>query len=48
MNDVVEISGGTTKEDELFEYMRAPNYLKEGVRDYDEDEYDKDDFDLSR
>ena len=48
MNDVVGISRGTTKQDELFEYVEVPNYLKERVRDYDEDEYDKDDFDLSR
>ena len=48
MGDVVRISKGTTKQDELFEYVEAPNYYKERVRDYDEDEYDKDDFDLSR
>ena len=48
MNDVVGISRGTTKQDELFDYVDAPNYYKERVRDYDEDEYDKDDFDLSR
>ena len=45
-NDVVVISRGTTKQDELFEYVGAPEYLKEPVRDYDE--YDKDDFGLSR
>ena len=48
MNDVIGISRGTTKQDELFDYVDAPNYLKERVRNYDEDEYDKDDFDLSR
>lgn len=48
MRDVVRISKGTTKQDELFEYVEAPDYYKERVRDYDEDEYDKDDFDLSR
>lgn len=32
--------------DELFNYVGAPDYLKERVKDYDE--YDKDDFDLSR
>ena len=39
---------GTTKQDELFDYVNAPDYLKERVRDYDEYEYEKDDFDLSR
>ena len=48
MEDVIKISKGTTKQDELFEYVEAPDYYKERVRDYDEDEYDKDDFDLSR
>ncbi|MBQ9024696.1 MAG: plasmid recombination protein [Bacilli bacterium] len=48
MGDVIKISKGTTKQDELFEYVEAPDYYKERVRDYDEDEYDKDDFDLSR
>ena len=48
MGDVVRISKGTTKQDELFDYVEAPDYYKERVRDYDEDEYDKDDFDLSR
>ena len=47
MNDVVGISRGTTKQDELFDYVDAPNYYKERVRDYDEDEYDKDDFGIS-
>ena len=48
MGDVVRISKGTTKQDELFDYVDAPDYYKERVRDYDEDGYDKDDFDLSR
>ena len=48
MGDVVRISKGTTKQDELFDYVDAPDYYKERVRNYDEDEYDKDDFDLSR
>ena len=48
MNDVVGISRGTTKQDELFDYVDAPSYLKERVRDYDDYEYekDKDDFEL--
>ncbi len=48
MRDVVKISKGTTKQDELFDYVDAPDYLKERVRDYDEYDYNKDDFDLSR
>ena len=43
MGDVIKISKGTTKQDELFEYVEAPDYYKERVRDYD-----KDDFDFSR
>ena len=45
-NDVVGISRGTIKQDELFEYVGAPEYLKEKVREYDE--HGKDDFGLSR
>jgi len=48
MGDVVRISKGTTKQDELFDYVEAPDYYKERVRDYDEYDYDKDDFDLGR
>ena len=48
MGDVVKISKGTTKQDELFDYVDAPDYYKERVRDYDEYDYDKDDFDLGR
>lgn len=46
MNDVVGISRGTTKQDELFEYVEAPAYLKFRIKDYDE--CDKEDNDLSR
>ena len=48
MGDVIKISKGTTKQDELFDYVDAPDYLKERVRDYDdyEHEKDKDDFEL--
>ena len=46
MGDVVNISRGTTKQDELFDYVEAPDYYKQRVRDYDE--YEKDDFDLVR
>lgn len=48
MGDVVNIAKGTTKQDELFDYVDAPDYYKERVKDYDEYEYDKDDFDLGR
>ena len=47
MGDVIRISKGTTKQDELFEYVEAPDYYKERVKDYDEYDYDKDDFDLN-
>lgn len=40
------ISRGTTKQDELFDYVDAPSYLKSRVKDFDE--YEKDDFDMSR
>ena len=39
MGDVIKISKGTTKQHELFEYVEAPDYYKERVRDYDENEY---------
>ena len=48
MGDVINIARGTTKQDELFEYVEAPDYYKERVRTYNKDECDKDDFDLSR
>ncbi len=41
-NDVYEISRGTSKEDELFDYADIPDYYKE----YDEDKIDKDDYDM--
>jgi len=34
MGNVVRISKGTTKQDELFDYVEAPSYLKEKVKDY--------------
>ena len=46
VGDIVNISKGTTKQNELFDYVEAPDYLKERVGDYDE--YDKDDFDMCR
>ena len=46
MSDVVSISRGTTKQDELFEYVDAPNYLKSRVKNYDEYENNKDDYEM--
>ena len=43
--DKVGISRGTTKQDELFEYVEAPDYLKSKVINYDE--YKKDDYEIS-
>lgn len=45
MIDVKDISKGTTKEDELFDYAGVPNYLKTNKKFYDGK--DKDDFELS-
>ena len=45
MNDVVEISRGTTKEDELFDYVKAPSYLKTSKKFHNNK--DKDDFEIS-
>ena len=44
MNDVVEISKGTTKEDELFDYVKAPSYLKTSKKS---NEKEKDDYEIS-
>ena len=46
-NDVYDISRGTSKEDELFEYANIPNYLKEYEDKSNKKEKKKDDFDLS-
>ena len=47
MEDVIKISRGTTKQDELFDYVNAPNYYKERVKDVSD--YDKSgDFDICR
>ena len=45
MNDVVKISRGTTKEDELFDYVKAPSYLKTSKKSYKGK--DKDYFEIS-
>ena len=44
-NDVYDISKGTTKEDELFDYVELPSYLKTSKKSYQEK--DKDDFEMS-
>lgn len=44
MNDVIEISRGTTKEDELFDYVEAPSYLKSSKKS---NEKVKDDYEIS-
>ena len=47
VGDVVRISRGTTKQDELFEYVEAPDYLKSRIKDYDSYEKNKNDFEIS-
>lgn len=47
MSDVVGISRGTTKQDELFDYVEAPDYLKSRIKDYDLYEKNKNDFEIS-
>ncbi len=44
-NDVYDISKGTTKEDELFDYADVPSYLKTSKKSYDDK--DKDDYEIS-
>ena len=44
-NDVYDISKGTIKEDELFNYAEIPSYLKSNNESYEEK--DKDDFEMS-
>ena len=44
MNDVVKISRGTTKEDELFDYVKAPSYLKASKKS---NKKEKDDYEMS-
>ena len=43
--DIYDIAKETTKEDELFDYVGIPSYLKTNEKSYDEK--DKDDFDIS-
>ena len=42
--DVYDISKGTTKEDELFDYANVPSYIKTSKKSY---EKEKDDFEIS-
>ena len=44
-NDVYDISKGTSKEDELFDYAEIPSYMKS--RKHTEKDTDKDDFEMS-
>ena len=44
-NDIYDISKGTTKEDELFDYAEIPSYLKTIKKSYKEK--DKDDYEIS-
>ncbi len=44
MNDVIKISRGTTKQDELFDYAKAPTYLKTSKKSNDKE---KDDYEIS-
>lgn len=45
MYDVKDISKGTTKEDELFDYAHVPSYFKTSKKSHNE--RDKDDFEMS-
>ncbi len=42
-NDIYNIAKGTTKEDELFDYAKLPNYLKSSKHS----EKNKDDYEIS-
>ena len=44
-NDVYDISKGTTKEDELFDYVDVPDYLKSNKNSHND--IDKDDYDIN-
>ena len=44
MYDVKDISEGTTKEDELFDYADVPSYLKTSKKTYNAK--DKDDYEI--
>lgn len=44
MLDVKDISKGTTKEDELFDYAEIPSYMKTSKKSYNTK--DKDDYEI--
>lgn len=44
MNDVIKISRGTTKQDELFDNVNVPSYLKTSKKF---NEKEKDDYEIS-
>lgn len=48
MEDVVKISNGTSKEDELFNYIDAPSYLRTREKDYSKDNSKSNNFDMYR
>ena len=48
MEDVVKISNGTSKEDELFNYIDAPSYLRTREKDYSKDNSKLNNFDMYR
>lgn len=45
MYDVKDISKGTTRENELFDYADVPSYFKTSKKSYND--RNKDDYDLS-
>ena len=48
MEDIVKISKGTSKEEELFDYVDVPNYLKTTEKNYNKDNGKTDNFDMFR
>ena len=48
MEDIVKISKGTSKEEELFDYVDVPNYLKTGEKNYNKDNGKTENFDMLR
>lgn len=48
MDDVVKISNGTSKEDELFNYIDAPSYLRTREKYYSKDNSKSNNFDMYR
>ena len=48
VEDVVKISNGTSKEDELFNYIDAPSYLRTREKDYSKDNSKSNNFDMYR